>query len=127
MLWILAPMASLCPPALAHLQELDPAAASLVAELAQQQAAAGAAPITLIDGAAVHQQYLAPLLPHPEVRLTSWVAKVHALCWVTSFAQVGCLRSVRERRREGRRLGLSSREWWHLSVFLFPVLLGLGS
>jgi hypothetical protein len=44
--------------------------------------------IRLIDGLAVHQRYLAPLLPHPEVPLTSWVAKVHALCWVTSFHQV---------------------------------------
>mgnify|MGYP001807341178 CR=1 FL=1 len=70
-------------------QELDPAAASLIRGLAASQAAAGAAPITLIDGLAVHRQYLQPLLPHPEVPLTSWVAKVHALCWVTSFQQVG--------------------------------------
>jgi hypothetical protein len=69
-------------------QELDPAAASLIRGLAASQAASGAAPITLIDGLAVHKQYLQPLLPHPEVRLTSWVAKVHALCWVTSFQQV---------------------------------------
>lgn len=70
-------------------QELDPAAASLIRGLAASQAAAGAAPIMLIDGLAVHRQYLQPLLPHPEVPLTSWVAKVHALCWVTSFQQVG--------------------------------------
>lgn len=72
----------------ACLQELDPAAASLIRGLAASQAAAGGAPITLIDGLAVHARYLQPLLPHPEVRLTSWVAKVHALCWVTSFQQV---------------------------------------
>lgn len=71
-----------------HVQELDPAAAGLVRAFAAAQAAAGAGPITLIDGLAVHRQYLQPLLPHPEVPLTSWVAKVHAVCWVTSFQQV---------------------------------------
>jgi hypothetical protein len=81
------------------LQELDPAAARLVQDFAAAQAAEGGAPITLIDGLAVHSRYLQPLLPHPDVRLTSWVAKVHALCWVTSFQQV---------RGEGRggRLGV---------------------
>lgn len=71
-----------------HAQELDPAAAHLVQDFAAAQAAAGGAPITLIDGLAVHSRYLQPLLPHPDVHLTSWVAKVHALCWVTSFQQV---------------------------------------
>jgi hypothetical protein len=68
--------------------ELDPAAATLITEFAGRQATATGAPITLIDGKAVHQQHLAPLYPHQEVKLTGWVAKIHAICWVTTFQQV---------------------------------------
>jgi hypothetical protein len=70
-------------------QELDPAAAALVTRFITAEEAAGKPQITLIDGLAVQQQQIGKLQPHPEaVKLTSWVAKVHALCWLTRFQQV---------------------------------------
>jgi hypothetical protein len=70
-------------------QEFDPAAAALVRGLIAAETAAGKARITLIDGLAVQRKHIGTLQPHPkDTKLTSWVAKVHALCWVTSFQQV---------------------------------------
>jgi hypothetical protein len=70
-------------------QELDPAAAALVRSFIAAEETAGKAPITLIDGLEVQGQHIGTLQPHPtDTKLTSWVAKVHALCWVTSFQQV---------------------------------------
>ncbi|KAF6260025.1 mannosyltransferase putative-domain-containing protein [Scenedesmus sp. NREL 46B-D3] len=70
-------------------QELDPAAAALVRDFMAAEEAAGRPRIALIDGLEVQEQHIGRLKPHPEhVKLTSWVAKVHALCWVTSFQQV---------------------------------------
>jgi hypothetical protein len=70
-------------------QELDPAAAALVRSFIAAEETAGKARITLIDGLKVQGQHIGTLQPHPtDTKLTSWVAKVHALCWVTSFQQV---------------------------------------
>eukprot|EP00879_Flechtneria_rotunda_P006269 GHRR01006589.1.p1 GENE.GHRR01006589.1~~GHRR01006589.1.p1 ORF type:complete len:664 (+),score=211.87 GHRR01006589.1:538-2529(+) len=69
-------------------EELDPEAFAIIEQFVAAQADAGSAPITIIDGKAVHYQQIKALPPHPDVTLTHWVAKIHALCWVTSFQKV---------------------------------------
>ncbi|KIZ06002.1 hypothetical protein MNEG_1958 [Monoraphidium neglectum] len=78
----------------------DAAAAGARGQCSAAEAAAGckaedaaAAPrprVRLVDGLAFHEQHLRPLAPHREMPggIRGFGAKVHALCFVTSFEQV---------------------------------------